>query len=109
MMFTDPFWICLMLCVLGPREASGLLGPMGLAYAESPLELPMYSLPCGVRCKDDGYQPDGMKPSTWLFPGVATFTTAMQLLSALATKSMLFLLSSASPFGVEPSGAFGVR
>ena len=56
-----------------------------------------------------GYQPVGMKPLTWLRLGVATSITAMLLLSALATKSVLPSGAMASASGVLPSGARGKR
>ena len=56
----------------------------------------------------EGYQPTGRKPSTSLLARSATRTTATSLLSALATNSIWFSRSSASAFGVEPSGEFGV-
>ena len=87
---------------------SGLVGPIGFACGSRPLLLPTYSFSFGVSSSALGYQPEGMKPRTWLSPGSCTFTTAMQLLSAFATKSMLFFRSSASAFGVEPCGARAV-
>src|SRR5689334_1422515 len=52
-----------------------------------------------------GYQPVGMKPSTSLWPGVATSITATVLLSALATSRRLSSGDRLTEFGVDPGGA----
>src|SRR5215471_12426311 len=54
-----------------------------------------------------GYQPVGMKPFTWLFRGFSASMTAMQLLSALATKSVSPSGAMHSASGVLPSGDCG--
>ena len=73
-----------------------------------PLLLPTQSLPPRT-ANAEGYQPTGRNPSTSLLARSATRTTATSLLSALATNSIWFSRSSANAFGVEPSGAFGVK
>src|SRR4051812_22052285 len=50
-----------------------------------------------------------MKPATALWARSLMSITARLLLSALATNSNLRLGSNSSAFGVDPSGAFGVR
>src|SRR5436309_2414551 len=88
--------------------SSGLVGPIGLAWGSSPLLLPTYNFNFDVSSSELGYQPEGMNPITWLSPASFTFTTAMQLLSAFATNSILFLRSSVNAFGVDPCGARAV-
>ncbi len=81
---------------------------MGLAFVWSPLPTPTSSdLPSGVTATDVGYQPVGMKPTAWLLSLSRMSMTAMQLLSALATYSVLPSGATASASGVLPSGAFG--
>src|SRR5262249_41023214 len=81
---------------------------MGLAFVCSPLPTPTRSgLLSGVRATAVGYHPVGMKPTTWLLFGSRTSMTATQLLSALATYSILPSGATASAAGVLPSGAFG--
>ena len=66
-------------------------------------------MPSGVTATAVGYQPVGMKPLTWLRLGAAMSITATQLLSALATKSVLPSGATARASGVLPSGAWGKR
>src|SRR2546423_3022462 len=54
-----------------------------------------------------GYQPVGMKPSTWLAPAFDTSTTATVLLSAFATSRRESSGARLTWFGVDPGGAFG--
>jgi hypothetical protein len=54
-----------------------------------------------------GYQPVGMKPSTWLRPLSETSMTATVLLSALATGSRFSSGDKLTEFGVDPGGAAG--
>src|SRR3977135_349379 len=86
----------------------GLVGPSGFACGSSPLLLPIYNFLFGRRCGALGYHPDGIKPITWLSLYSRMLTTAMQVLSALATNSIPFFASSASAFGVLPAGARSV-
>src|ERR1017187_972799 len=100
------------------RLATGLSSVFSLAFSASiglalvwfPLPTPIKScLPSGVMATAVGYQPVGMNPLTWLRWGVATSITAMQLLSALATNSVLPSGAMARASGVLPSGAIGKR
>ena len=63
--------------------------------------------PSRLICTAVGYQPVGMKPSTWLRPGRDTSTTATALLSALATSRVSPLGARWTAFGVLPGGAPG--
>src|SRR5262245_66288514 len=83
---------------------------MGLAFVASPLPKPTSScLPSGVTATAVGYQPVGINPLTWLLFGSAMSITATQLLSALATNSVLPSGAIATASGVLPSGALGNR
>src|SRR5262249_22509696 len=97
----------------GSRRGSSLAGLSfysGLSLVWLPLPTPRRMfLPSGVTATAVGYQPVGMKPFTWLWPGVATSMTATQLLSALATYSVLPSGATATASGVLPSGARGKR
>src|SRR5690349_4770873 len=84
------------------------IGPRGLGPEVRPLPLRISSRdPSFVNWTPVGYQPVGMKPSTWLAPGFFTSITATVLLSALATTSVEPSGERASAFGVEPAGEFG--
>ena len=81
---------------------------MGFGLVWFPLPTPTSRLlPSGVTATAVGYQPVGMKPFTWLRDGAAMSMTATQLLSALATKSVLPSGATARASGVAPSGAGG--
>jgi hypothetical protein len=78
----------------------------GFASPDGPLPLSTkICRPSRLNIAAVGYQPVGMKPSTWLFHGVATSTTATALLSALATSSCVSSRDRLTWFGVEPGGA----
>jgi len=85
-------------------------GPRGFAAGASPFPLSTSTRP-PVRSKPTsvGYHPVGTKPRKRLSPGRVMSTTATVLLSALATSSVEPSGETASAFGVEPGGAFGVR
>ena len=83
---------------------------IGLGFVWLPLPTPISSVfPSGVTATAVGYQPVGMNPLTWLRPAAAMSITATQLLSALATKSVLPSGATISASGVLPSGALGNR
>src|SRR6185437_3119536 len=80
----------------------------GLGFVWFPFPTPTSNcLPFGVTATDVGYQPVGMNPCTWLRSRAEISITAMQLLSALATKSVLPSGATARASGVLPSGAWG--
>src|SRR5262245_3283645 len=88
------------------------MGSMGRLTRLGPMPLPlllatMMRLPSGEVATKEGYQPVGRKPSGLLFPRSSTSITATELLSALATYSVLPSGDSARDTGVLPAGAFG--
>src|ERR1700728_388037 len=104
------FWMVLTVSSPSHLEASGLAGPFLSRCPSSPLLLPTYRVsPGSARVIAEGYQPVGMNPRTELCSRFEMRMTAIELLSALATYTSLRLLSISRAFGVEPSGASGVR
>src|SRR5215469_7406922 len=102
---------CSFLLVSDPCQITSPLfligfGPKGFAIDENPfpLETKIFS---PTTFAFVGYQPVGIKPLLLLKPGLLTSKTARQLLSALAIYKVFSSSLKATPFEVEPLGAFG--
>src|SRR4029079_3580984 len=81
-------------------------GPQGVAIAENPFPFETYIL-FSIIFTLVGYQPVGINPLLLVKPGLLTSNTARQLLSAFATYKVFSSSLRATPFEVEPLGAFG--
>src|SRR5262245_24735047 len=91
---------------------AGAIGSIGrftrLGPVPAPLPLATITrLPSAVVVTNVGYQPVGKKPSIRLLPCSSMSTTAIELLSALATYSVSPSGDNANEFGVLPAGALG--
>src|SRR5687768_7678011 len=85
-------------------------GPWRFALGMMPLPLATSKcLPSGVTRTEVGYQPTGMKPSERLLPSSEMSNTAMALIFALAMNNNFSSGETASPFGVDPGGEFGIN
>src|SRR6187397_1069096 len=81
-------------------------GPRGLAPPLSPLPSSTKRRePSRSKSTAVGYQPTGIHPWTAEAPGFDTSATVTVLLSALATRSVRPSGDSASPLGVDATGA----